>query len=212
MVATQLNYHHLRYFWAVAHGESLTATARALRLSQSALSVQIKQLEEELGHRLFERRGRRLHLTEVGRIALDHADAIFATGDDLVATLAARRGARAIPLRAGALATLSRNFQIAFFEPLLSPRRPVAADRLRANGRPARGADGASHRRVVGEPPSARQRRSLPGYLIGSTSSRSASSGRRPTKEIDVRCESYSKRNHSLCRRRAPVCALDSMR
>jgi len=121
-MAAAINYHHLRYFWAVAHGESLTATARELRLSQSALSVQIKRLEEEIGHRLFERRGRRLHLTEVGRIALDHADAIFATGDDLVATLAARRGAEAMPVRAGALATLSRNFQIAFLEPLLDRR------------------------------------------------------------------------------------------
>ena len=52
---------------------------RALDLTQSALSVQIRKLEE-LGHALFDRRGRRLHLTEAGRIALDHADAIFATG------------------------------------------------------------------------------------------------------------------------------------
>ncbi|MEM9456161.1 MAG: LysR family transcriptional regulator [Myxococcota bacterium] len=114
-----LNYHHLRYFWSVAHEGSLTAAARSLRLSQSALSVQIQKLEDELGHQLFERRGRRLHLTEVGRIALDHADAIFATGDDLLATLDAHTGSRAMVLRAGALATLSRNFQFSFFEPML---------------------------------------------------------------------------------------------
>jgi LysR family transcriptional activator of nhaA len=114
------NYNHLRYFWAVAHADSLTRAAEQLRVSQSALSVQIQKLEDELGHQLFERRGRRLHLTEVGRITLDHADAIFATGDDLVATLEARAGSRAIPLRAGALATLSRNFQLGFFENLLS--------------------------------------------------------------------------------------------
>lgn len=114
-----LNYHHLRYFWSVAHEGSLTAAARALRVSQSALSVQIQKLEDELGHQLFERRGRRLHLTEVGRIALVHADAIFATGDDLLATLDAHSGSRAMALRAGALATLSRNFQFSFFEPLL---------------------------------------------------------------------------------------------
>jgi len=114
-----LNYHHLRYFWSVAHEGSLTGAARALRLSQSALSVQIQKLEHELGHPLFERRGRRLHLTEVGRIALAHADAIFATGDDLLATLQAHSGSRAMVLRAGALATLSRNFQLSFFEPLL---------------------------------------------------------------------------------------------
>ncbi len=44
-----LNYHHLRYFWAVAHDGNLTRTAQRLNLSQSALSVQIKELEERLG-------------------------------------------------------------------------------------------------------------------------------------------------------------------
>lgn len=114
-----LNYHHLRYFWAVAHDGNLTRTAQRLNLSQSALSVQIKQLEERLGHPLFERRGRQLHLTEAGRIALDHADAIFSTGQELVATLGGRVQTRKA-LRVGALATLSRNFQIGFLRPILS--------------------------------------------------------------------------------------------
>jgi len=114
-----LNYHHLRYFWAVAHDGNLTRTAQRLNLSQSALSVQIKQLEERLGHSLFERRGRQLHLTEAGRITLDHADAIFATGQELVATLTETVQSRKA-LRVGALATLSRNFQIAFLRPILS--------------------------------------------------------------------------------------------
>lgn len=114
-----LNYHHLRYFWAVAHDGNLTRTAQRLNLSQSALSVQIKQLEERLGHALFERRGRQLHLTEAGRIALDHADAIFSTGQELVATLAGTVQERKA-LRVGALATLSRNFQIGFLRPILS--------------------------------------------------------------------------------------------
>lgn len=128
-----LNYHHLRYFWAVAHDGNLTRTADRLNLSQSALSVQIKQLEERLGHPLFERRGRQLHLTEAGRIALDHADAIFATGQELVATLQeAGRSRKA--LRVGALSTLSRNFQIGFLRPLLT--RPDVEVILRS-GSPA---------------------------------------------------------------------------
>ncbi|WP_170327577.1 LysR family transcriptional regulator [Ruegeria arenilitoris] len=114
-----LNYHHLRYFWAVAHDGNLTRTAQRLNLSQSALSVQIKQLEERLGHDLFERRGRQLYLTEAGRIALDHADAIFSTGQELVATLTETVQTRKA-LRVGALATLSRNFQIGFLRPILS--------------------------------------------------------------------------------------------
>lgn len=113
-----LNYHHLRYFWAVAHDGNLTRTAARLNLSQSALSVQIRKLEERLGHTFFERRGRQLHLTEAGRIALDHADAIFAAGAELVGTLR-EVGQPRQALRVGALATLSRNFQIGFLRPLL---------------------------------------------------------------------------------------------
>jgi LysR family transcriptional regulator, transcriptional activator of nhaA len=113
-----LNYHHLHLFRAVAHDGNLTRTAERLNLSQSAISVQIRKLEERLGHPLFDRRGRQLHLTEAGRIALDHADAIFAVGDELVGTLRdAGRGLQV--LRVGALATLSRNFQLGFLRPVL---------------------------------------------------------------------------------------------
>ena len=113
-----LNYRHLRYFQAVAHEGHLTRAAERLNLSQSALSVQIKTLEARLGHALFDRVGRELRLTEAGRIALDHADRIFATGDELLDTLSADGGARRA-LRIGALATLSRNFTMSFLAPLL---------------------------------------------------------------------------------------------
>ena len=74
-----LNYNHLRYFWAVAHQGSLTGAAERMNLSQSALSVQLRKLEHQVGHPLFERTGRRLVLTEAGRIALDYADTVFKT-------------------------------------------------------------------------------------------------------------------------------------
>lgn len=114
-----LNYNHLRYFWAVACDGNLTRTAERLNVSQSALSVQIRKLEQRLGHALFERRGRQLHLTEAGRIALSHAEAIFATGDELISTMKETGRARQA-VRIGALATLSRNFQIGFIQPLLA--------------------------------------------------------------------------------------------
>lgn len=114
----QINLHHLRLFRAVATDGTLTGAARGLNLSQSALSTQIKALEATLGHDLFERRGRGLSLTEAGRIALDHAEAIFRTADDLTATLRETGQARR-PLRVGAMATLSRNFQMQFLRPLI---------------------------------------------------------------------------------------------
>jgi LysR family transcriptional activator of nhaA len=114
-----LNYHHLRYFWAIAHERNLTRAAQRLHVSQSALSVQLRQLEERLGQKLFERSGKRLVLTEAGRIALDYADTIFRAGDELVGLLQGRGSAGRQPLRIGAVATLSRNFQLALLRPLL---------------------------------------------------------------------------------------------
>lgn len=114
-----LNYNHLRYFWAVAHDGGLTRAAERLHLSQSALSVQIQKLEHQIGHRLFERIGKKLVLTEAGQIALDYADTVFKTGDELMSTLKGRPIASRRILRVGALTTLSRNFQLAFLRPLV---------------------------------------------------------------------------------------------
>ena len=114
-----LNYHHLRYFWAIAHERNLTRAAARLNVSQSALSIQLRQLEERLGQKLFERSSKRLLLTEAGRIALDYADTIFRAGDELVALLKGSGGRERQPLRVGAAATLSRNFQLALLRPLL---------------------------------------------------------------------------------------------
>lgn len=113
------NYRHLAYFRAVAHEGNLTRAADQLHVSQSAVSVQIQKLETALGHELFERRNRSMILTEAGRITLDHADAIFSLGDDLVGTLDQSGRERTI-LRVGSMATLSRNFQLGFLEPLFA--------------------------------------------------------------------------------------------
>lgn len=115
----RLNYHHLHYFWAVAKEGNLTRAAARLHVSQSALSTQIRQLEDQLGHALFNRQGRSLHLTEAGRLALSYADSIFASGNELLALLREGRRAQRQVLRIGAVATLSRNFQENFLAPLL---------------------------------------------------------------------------------------------
>jgi LysR family transcriptional activator of nhaA len=78
-----LNYHHLFYFWTVARAGSIARASEELRLAQPTISNQIKTLEGSLGQRLFERRGRRLVLTDVGRMVLRYADDIFRTGREL---------------------------------------------------------------------------------------------------------------------------------
>lgn len=115
-----LNFHHLHYFWIVAREGNLTRAAQKNNVAQSALSTQIRALEQYLGQPLFRRDRRRLILTEAGQIALDFADAIFAKGDELLGTLGRLQESQQDVMRVGALATLSRNFQIEFLGPLLT--------------------------------------------------------------------------------------------
>src|SRR5918997_565655 len=63
----------LRYFLAAADRGSFSAAAEELLLAQPSLSEQIRRLEGELGVPLFVRAGRRLELTEAGRLFPPHA-------------------------------------------------------------------------------------------------------------------------------------------
>jgi LysR family transcriptional activator of nhaA len=115
-----LNYHHLRYFRAIAQTGNLTRAAEHLNISPSALSIQLGQLEESLGQELFERRKKRLELTEAGRLALDYAETIFRSGEELLDALKHRVPKQRQILRVGAVATLSRNFQLELLRPFLA--------------------------------------------------------------------------------------------
>jgi len=114
-----LNFHHLRYFRAIANEGSLTRAAELLNISQSAMSTQLRSLEESLGQALFYRRNKALILTEAGKIALDYSEAIFRSGEELMAVLQNQNIEKRQVLRVGAVATLSRNFQIALLQPLI---------------------------------------------------------------------------------------------
>jgi len=78
-----LNYHHLLYFWLVAREGGLAPASVRLRLAQSTVSGQIRAFEEAIGEKVFERSGRRLALTEIGRVAYRYADEIFSLGQEL---------------------------------------------------------------------------------------------------------------------------------
>jgi LysR family transcriptional activator of nhaA len=88
-----LNYHHLLYFWLVAREGGVTRAAEKLRLAHPTVSAQVRALERALGEKLFEKQGRRLVLTELGRVAFGYADEIFTLGRELVDTLKGRPGA-----------------------------------------------------------------------------------------------------------------------
>ena len=96
-----LNYHHLFYFWTVAREGGVSKAAATLRLAQPTVSAQVKQFERAIGQTLLERQGRRVVLTETGRIVFRYADDIFTLGRELQETLKGRPAGRSLKLRVG---------------------------------------------------------------------------------------------------------------
>jgi LysR family transcriptional activator of nhaA len=96
-----LNYHHLLYFYFVAKEGSVARASQALRLAQPTLSSQIRKLEDSLDEKLFEKRGRGLVLTEMGRVAFRYAEEIFALGGEMRDALRGRAVERAPRLHVG---------------------------------------------------------------------------------------------------------------
>jgi len=103
-----LNYQHLSYFQAVAQEGSIARASDKLNLGSPAISIQIKQLEEQLGHILFERRNRSLVLTQAGQVALEYANQIFSLGNELKEVLEGESFVRKIHLQLGALESIPK--------------------------------------------------------------------------------------------------------
>jgi LysR family transcriptional regulator, transcriptional activator of nhaA len=82
-----INYHHLFYFKTIAEEGTVSKAAEKLRLGQPTLSAQLKQFEDSLGVKLFERQHRKLILTEQGKVALDYSRNIFRMGSEMYEVL-----------------------------------------------------------------------------------------------------------------------------
>ncbi len=87
MSTSWINYHHLFYFKTIAEENSVSKAAEKLRVGQPTLSAQLKQFEDTLGVKLFDRQHKRLILTEQGQVALDYARSIFSLGGEMVEAL-----------------------------------------------------------------------------------------------------------------------------
>jgi LysR family transcriptional regulator, transcriptional activator of nhaA len=114
-----LNYHHLLYFWSVAKTGSITAAAKDLRLSNPTISAQISRLEENLGHKLFRKAGRRLELTEMGQLTYRYANDIFSLGAELVQTLEGRFSGGHIRLKIGVADVVPKRIAYEILSPAL---------------------------------------------------------------------------------------------
>lgn len=113
-----LNYHHLYYFWICARAGRVTLAAKELHLSQSALSIQLKSLERELGRALFNRSSSGLELTAGGRLVFEHCERIFAHGAALTAALRADGERRPTEIRLGVSSALGREAALRFIDRL----------------------------------------------------------------------------------------------
>jgi DNA-binding transcriptional LysR family regulator len=88
-----VNLHHLKIFYTLATTGSFTAAARRLGISQPAVTIQVRELEESSGVRLVERRARRIHLTSAGHALFRVSERIFALVDEAEAAVARTGGA-----------------------------------------------------------------------------------------------------------------------
>lgn len=104
-----LNYHHLYYFRAIATEGGIARAAEKLLIGQPTLSAQLKQLEDMVGKPLFERRNRKLLLTDAGKAALNYANEIFRLGDEMLEVLKDRSPDNQIQLQIGALDSVPKN-------------------------------------------------------------------------------------------------------
>ena len=120
-----LNYHHLLYFWTVAKEGSIVRASDKLSLTQATISAQIRSFEESLGEKLFARVGRRLILTETGRLAFRYADEIFSLGREFMDTLKGRPSGQPLRFRVGITDILPKLIAQRLLEPAFQIAEPV---------------------------------------------------------------------------------------
>jgi LysR family transcriptional activator of nhaA len=119
-----LNYHHLRYFWVTAKEGGIARASAKLHISQPSISAQVKRLEEALEVKLFEKKGRSLVLTAVGRVVYQHADSIFGAGRDLLDVIKSGSSGWAMPLTIGVANAVPKLVVCNLLRPLLQSPSP----------------------------------------------------------------------------------------
>ena len=132
-----LNYHHLLYFWTVAREGTIARASEELRLAQPTISGQIRVLEDQLGEKLFQRSGRNLVLTDMGRLVYRYADDIFGLGRELMDTLKDRPTGRPVRFQVGVADEVTKIIAYRLLEPAMRLPTPMhivcrdgAAERL----------------------------------------------------------------------------------
>lgn len=114
-----LNYKHLRYFWMVAKTGSIIRASEQLFLSPQSISGQLGELEANLGVQLFQKKGRGLEPTDMGRRLLSYADEIFALGEDLLNEVRHQNIKKHTPFRIGITDSVAKSVVYHVIAPVL---------------------------------------------------------------------------------------------
>lgn len=121
----RINYQHLFYFWNVAREESITRACEKLHLAQPTVSGQLAVFEQSIGSKLFYKNGRKMLLTDTGRIVFHYADEIFSLGRELTNTLNGRPSGQALRLIVGIADALPKMVVYRLIEPAFRLSEPV---------------------------------------------------------------------------------------
>ncbi len=119
------SYNHLYYFWMVAREGGVARAAEALHLTPQTISSQLRVLEDSLGATLFRRSGRKLALTDTGRLALSFADEIFRLGAEMTEALQGRSSGRPLQFSVGVVDVVPKAVAYRLLEPALRLAEPV---------------------------------------------------------------------------------------
>jgi LysR family transcriptional activator of nhaA len=122
-----LNFKHLHYFWVTARAGGVVKAGAQLHTTPQTLSAQIKLLEDRLGRKLFRKLGRKLELTDDGRVVLRYADDIFHLAEELQTALQqpGHSGARVLEFRVGVADSVAKSVAYHLLEPALHLPEPV---------------------------------------------------------------------------------------
>jgi LysR family transcriptional activator of nhaA len=120
-----VNYHHLLYFWVVAREGGLVPAGKVLHLSHPTISAQIHALEDQLGEKLFTKVGRKLALTEMGRVVYRYADEIFSLGREMVDTVKGRATGQPMRLDVGIVDVVPKVVVRRLLQPAMALPEPV---------------------------------------------------------------------------------------
>ena len=122
---SQLNLKHLRYFWMVASHGSIARASELLHLTPQTISGQLRELEMQVGEKLFNKSGRQLVLSETGRIVFSYADEMFRLGNELQDVLAGHSPGSSMTLNVGIAMVVPKLLAYRVLEPVLKMDVPV---------------------------------------------------------------------------------------